>query len=303
MQELLKSIPILELQPLFSTTRQQRSPAAACGSKAMLRTALDFLIRSGGVYLGESVLLTRMPRDVLKQPFWFSFADVSRDPTRGIVYARHGFNDSSAAATTKGYYFREILESSRSEGRTCVSVDSFNLKRGAAAGVISHHDETGNECVALDSNLYPRDIWDAETPFAELARWLFYGKRRPQRPQQWVEQRGSSSIPRIMHCTWFKSKKKLYISQFSFHFFLSVLSALYVGGFEHVYVHGDEEPTGKWWKKLAAEENVTFVKVDRPNTVYQQVVGETRSSHLSNVLRSARSFAFLHLPPNSARFS
>lgn len=243
----------------------------------MLRTALDLLALAGGVYLGENVLLTRMPRDVLRQPYWFSFADVSGDPTRGIVYVRHGFNDTS----TRESYFRKILSSAKDHSHTCLSVDSFN-EREAARSV-------GNECVALDSNLFPRDIWGAETAFAELARWFFYGQRRPRR----VERGRGEPIPRIMHCTWFKSKKKLYTSKFSFHFFLSVLSALYVGGFEHVYVHGDEEPTGQWWGKLMAEENVTFVRVDRPVTVYQQVVGETRPSHLSNVLRSAQSDVFM----------
>nr|KAG5708630.1 hypothetical protein BaRGS_034847 [Batillaria attramentaria] len=106
----------------------------------MLNTALGFLSQNGGVFLGENVILTKVPADIDRKPFWFSFSKSSSDVTR---------------------------ESNR----------------------------------------------------------------------------------------------------FQFLHFLSVLSALHVGGFEHVYVHGEVRPEGRWWDELN-EENVTFVRLEKPEAHY-----------------------------------
>jgi hypothetical protein len=42
----------------------------------------------------------------------------------------------------------------------------------------------GSDCVAMDNvNLYPRDIMTSSTPFSELARWVFYGRRGKMVPK------------------------------------------------------------------------------------------------------------------------
>ena len=65
-------------------------------------------------------------------------------------------------------------------------------------------------------------------------------------------------------------------------YLLGILSALYVGGFEHVYVHSDVEPAGKWWSDLK-NENVTYVPLEKPDLVFQQKV--TFQSHFSDISR------------------
>ena len=61
-----------------------------------------------------------------------------------------------------------------------------------------------------------------------------------------------------------------------------MLSALYVAGLKQVYVHGDVEPTGRWWTELRTE-NVTFVRVQTPETVFQQRVD--LPAHASDIVR------------------
>ena len=60
-----------------------------------------------------------------------------------------------------------------------------------------------------------------------------------------------------------------------------VLSALYLGGFERVYMHVDRVPTGPWWESLK-KEKITVLKLQKPNFVYQQkVLGITHFSDIS----------------------
>ena len=61
-----------------------------------------------------------------------------------------------------------------------------------------------------------------------------------------------------------------------------VLSALYLGGFQHVYIHVDREPTGRWWQSLKTE-NITVLTLQRPNFVYQQKL--LLITHFSDVSR------------------
>ncbi|XP_012937066.1 uncharacterized protein LOC106011545, partial [Aplysia californica] len=68
-----------------------------------------------------------------------------------------------------------------------------------------------------------------------------------------------------------------------FNAYMSVLSALYVGGFERVYVHGNIHPSGEWWDRLK-DENVTFVEMDAVETVFQQ--GVASPAHNSDIIRT-----------------
>ncbi|KAL8577199.1 hypothetical protein ACOMHN_061326 [Nucella lapillus] len=61
-----------------------------------------------------------------------------------------------------------------------------------------------------------------------------------------------------------------------------ILSALHVAGLDHVYVHGDVEPWGPWWNELRTQ-NVTFVRLDPPATVFEQTIEVP--AHISDVVR------------------
>ena len=166
-------------------------------------------------------------------------------------------------------YLKEVVSAPAS----CVSEKFYNALDDPAA---RHH----YRCISITSQLFPRDIMQAQTPFAELVRWLLYGRRSPVV----VPQDPGNLIPRITHYVRFeddaderKEGKKL-----RFDRFLSVLSALYLGGFERVYMHVNKAPHGGWWDELAGE-NVTVVPMDKFQSVFQNEIKVIQ--HVADVAR------------------
>ncbi|KAK7479372.1 hypothetical protein BaRGS_00029364 [Batillaria attramentaria] len=247
--ELVESLPILEMHQLPS--------GFSCESTNLLMTALHFLSQSGGVYIGENTILTRYPEDPERSPLWSACSNSSYPAEYTVMFARGALNTSEK---------ERYLKSVPSSEKTCSMADSNQPTPTQRP-----------ECLTLDKTIFPRDFLNADTPFAEFARWLFYGRRAPNQ----VETEGAP-IPRISHYVRFKTLNRRYRDELTFQHFLSVLSALYIGGFEHVYVHGDAEPVGPLWEELL-KENVTFVEVVAPRTVYQREIRVTE--HRSDVTR------------------
>ena len=248
----------MELQQIFPMD---------CASSSVVNTTLAFLSAQGGVYIGQSLLLSRPPSG--NNSFVFSVSKTSSSPARGIILTTQGFNES-----TQQGYIRDILLSTSPK---CASVELYNEK--------GLSDDESSWCIEINETnaLHPRDILDSETPFAELARWLFYGKRAPLV----VPQNLGSLIPRISHYIWLESGEgSLFEGPEGFSRFLSSLSSLYVAGFEHVYLHVERAPRGRWWEALAGE-NVTVVHVQRPRSVYQSRINVVE--HASDVARLVRS--------------
>ena len=259
MQELAKSVPDLELQQI---------PSMDCESgSALMNTTFKFLSAQGGVYIGQSLILSRPPPST-NDSFVFSVSTKTSfsSAARGIIFASQGFNES-----TKQEYVRDILLSPASS--KCVSIDSYNDK-------MANEDES-SWCIDVNETnpLHPRDILHTDTPFAELARWLFYGRRSPLVVRPAID----SLIPRVSHYIWMESGEgSLFEGPQGFSRFLSVLSSLYVAGFERVYLHVETTPRGYWWDALAGE-NVTLVHVQRPRSVYQSRISVVE--HASDVAR------------------
>ena len=150
-QELKQSFANLEVHKIDS-----KHP---CGSRQLLVSALDFLQQHGGVYIGESVILTRFPTDALHKPFWFALSDrMGPNTTQGIIIVKKGFGLAKKAE------YSELMSSTKGP---CSSVKSYD--------VLGAH--TGAACILALDKMHPRDVWDRKTPFGELARWLYYGKR------------------------------------------------------------------------------------------------------------------------------
>ncbi|KAH9487503.1 hypothetical protein Btru_074466, partial [Bulinus truncatus] len=89
-------------------------------------------------------------------------------------------------------------------------------------------------------------------------------------------------IPAISHTILLNPAKDKPVNV-TFSHYLSILSALYLGGFQRVYIYGDTKPSGDWWDRLA-NENVTFVHIEEVETVFQQEVKVY--AHQSDILRS-----------------
>ena len=112
--------------------------------------------------------MTRFPRNATHEPLWFAFANTLSEEvpaTQGVVFAAQGFGP-----TEQPEYARALLS-----GRNkCGSVQDYDrLRAGTAAGL-----PATSPCVVLTHNLFPRDVWSADSPFAEFARWLYYGRRK-----------------------------------------------------------------------------------------------------------------------------
>ena len=149
-QELKQSFPNLELQKV-QTTHQ-------CGSRQLLAANVALLERRGGIYLGENVILTRFPAQALRNRFWYAVSEGKS--THGIIVAGQGFD-----GPTKDRYQRAVWWANGG----CGTIDSYNLQ--GVAGTV------GPPCLLVTEDVFPKDVWATETAFAELARWLFYGKR------------------------------------------------------------------------------------------------------------------------------
>ena len=210
-QELKRSTANMEL-------RRVEGP---CGTAQLLGTMLKTLSEAGGVYIGEGVVLTRVPEVFASHtPFWFAFSETPGDVTRGIVWANRGVDEAARG---------DLLRNITSGKPSCDAVASFDTRSPTSV------------CVTVDDSLAPRDLRKGRTAFAELARWLFYGSRRTLA----VVNGSAEAIPRLSHYVWLTSDKSaLYGKDLAFSQFLSILSALYVGGFERVWVHGNSEPRG-----------------------------------------------------------
>ncbi|XP_070204145.1 uncharacterized protein [Littorina saxatilis] len=264
--ELKQSVPGLTLKPLHDS---ERSP---CVSGQFLHTALSLLRQTGGVYVTSNVILSHVPPELQRQTLWSAFAGHpgASDLSRGVIIASKGFGDKLETD-----FIRHV---SSTNAATCVSPKNYEFPRAEPTS------DVRIRCVFISDGqrlerVYPKDIMDAKTPFAELSRWLFYGTRAPLLPKT-----VPNSIPRISHMVWISPNNSSKSEHLQFDQYLSILSALHVGGFHHVYVHGTVGFSGEWWERLNTE-NVTFVYVEDPQTVFQQKV--VKLAKKSNILRNA----------------
>ncbi|XP_059144261.1 uncharacterized protein LOC131931468 [Physella acuta] len=222
--------------------------------------AVDFSLEQmasnkvGGVYVGERAVLTHVP-DTWKTGKYFTYQKQGSSSSEDmIVFVKHGIDGKTESDIKQ---FKNNVLSQKME---CLTPEQF--------------ENQTSPCVVMSNQLYPENIINSSTSFSALLRWLCYGQT----------ERGDDSsdlVPLINHVIFLNPKPGNPV-EWNFEKYISVLSALYVGGFERVYVHGDTEPSGKVWERLK-KENVTFVYVDQPTSVFQQDVKGLE--HRSDILR------------------
>ena len=191
-QELKQSVPNLVLKPVVSDH--------PCGSVDMLRVALRLLAVDGGIYVGERVVLTKNIDHLKFLPFWFAFSDPGKSRTSGVVFVNRGFNEHT---------LEDYVHVITANAPHCLSTDDYDRRE--------IDEENYSLCVSLTEDIYPRDIRSSDTPFAELARWLFYGRRSPFSTLHSGE---VDLIPRISHFTWMSSDDPQNSNEFKFVHYL-----------------------------------------------------------------------------------
>jgi hypothetical protein len=123
-------------------------------------------------------------------------------------------------------------------------------------------------CINMIEKFYPKDIWELESEFGQLARWAAYGERELMRPKA----NYTDLAPNIAHYIWIGNGTMDYL------WYLSVLSVLYVANVDKVYIHG-EAPRGKYWDQIA--------KNDRVKIIYRYPVTYVFNQHTSKAVYKA----------------
>ena len=94
--------------------------------------------------------------------------------------------------------------------------------------------------VTVARSLYPKDIWTLDSEVGRILRYEFYGRRDIIKPIPCYDR----LAPNIGHVIWSGG------DAMNFQCFVCVLSLLHVAKVDVVYVHGDQLPTGDYWKLL-----------------------------------------------------
>ena len=236
--------------PFFILKRMDRELKQFCSTRfrdIQTDVIVRLLDRDGGIYVGENTWLLEFP--VSKRQGDVEIA-LQRDSTEGYVILRNGM------LNRYGNSYRSLISSAGKvvKWSSCGLVK--NIYDPDPRGVV--------ECLVLEGEPYesffPMDIWELEDPFGRLARKLFYGTEVIRRPVPSYD----SLVPNIGHMIWLGGGPMDYV------FYLSLLSLLFVANVETVYVHGDVEPAGNYWKEIKNLEQTKYrVKFITRNQPFQ----------------------------------
>ena len=130
-------------------------------------------------------------------------------------------------------------------------------------------------CNVMDTaSLYPKDIWELQTNFGELARRLIYGSSDILKPKPFLP----GTIPKVVHYVWFGRQEMTFIM------YLSMLSTLFIANPEMVYIHGDGGLYGTYFEKISQDPRVILIKHQQPYYIYGHHI--VHMQHLSDILRA-----------------
>ncbi|XP_059154933.1 uncharacterized protein LOC131940301 [Physella acuta] len=267
-QELKQSLPSLELRVASKLIR--------CNTTDALDYGLDQLASSpgGGFYFGERALVTHIPKEWRSEKFFTYVTSGSNRSEQVFVLASQGHLGNGS---TLPKYKINILNRSFE----CLTLDKFNAgNNGTEFNTRGQLSQNLSPCLAVPDGIVPEDIINETSPFASLARRLFYGKSEPVAVRQGEDP--NDLIPNIGHVVSLNPQPGSPV-KFLFQHYLAMLSALYLAKIERIYVHGDTVPSGEWWDRLQGE-NITFVYADNSDSVYQQPIKVP--AHQSDILRT-----------------
>ena len=153
-------------------------------------------------------------------------------------------------------------KSTKTEHRQCLPPQDYRVSN------------PGTSCVIKRGPYHPKDAWDQSDDFSKEVNMLLYGQNTRPRPQP----SDKNLVPNIGHMFWSGE------SQVDFLFYLGCLSYLYILKVDRLYIHGDAEPSGKYWELAKQERKLTFVKITQPSLIFRKKVNVI--SHMSDVFRA-----------------
>ena len=128
-------------------------------------------------------------------------------------------------------------------------------------------------CAIKKGPYYPRNAWNRNDSFSQRVNVLLYDS--PQTPV--AEPSNTSLIPNIGHMIWFGG------GVMSFLFYLSCLSQINILKVDTLYIHGDKELQGSYWKELKTYQNVVFVKIIKSDLIFRKNIKIV--NHMADVYR------------------
>ena len=131
---------------------------------------------------------------------------------------------------------------------------------------IQENDDHQSLCFNMEKvgRLIPTDIWKCTTDLCASVHYYMYRNKEPVK----YTRHAVPVIPKIAHYVYYNK------DTIDFSFYMSVLSLLYIGNFSYIYVHCDQNLTGKNWNRLmehqAAKEKVRVILRYNTHMVYGQ---------------------------------
>ncbi|XP_059156139.1 uncharacterized protein LOC131941146 [Physella acuta] len=242
-----------------------------CNTLDAVDYVLEQLVISkvGGVFVGENAILTYTP-DILKNKSILAYSRSDEISSEKVIF----FVKQNDQTNLDVEEFKTAVHKSSLECHTPEQYDS----NAVGSNPLTDRNHS-SPCIVLSNTIYPEYIANSTSPFSAVIRSLYYGKPDRVFPKQ--TQDAADVVPLTNHLILMNPNHRQPI-EWAFEHYLSALSALYVARFDRVYVHGDTEPSGKYWNKLK-KENVTFVYIDGISSIFQQNVLEM--AHKTDILR------------------
>ncbi|XP_059144264.1 uncharacterized protein LOC131931470 [Physella acuta] len=239
-----------------------------CNTMDAVDVALEQMASNkvGGFYVGERAVLTHVP-DTWKTGKYFTYQKQGSSSSEDMIVfvnVKQGIDgkNESDIKLFKNSVLNQTIE--------CYTPEQFDNEGQSSDNV----GTMTSPCVVLPTPIFPENILNSSSPQNAFLRWLCYSDT-----QQTIDT--PELVPLINHVIYLNKNPGQPIV-WSFENYVNIISSLYLGGFERVYVHGDTEPSGKFWDRLKSE-NVTFVYVDQPYSVFQQDINVME--HKSDILR------------------
>jgi hypothetical protein len=250
--ELTEEYPFFRPQQLDNKTE----PACLSETQPNMTFISSLLSKTGGIYIHENTVLVEYPVEL-------RFHD--------LVVATNTTVDGDSTNSSGGIGIPALLACQRGLDtvgwraiKSQMEDRSLRTRRLACStidGYVQAHRKPLCLSIADMPRLFPRDIWDRNDSFGQLARTIFYGTPMILQPKPSFD----DLIPNVAHIVWLGG------GAMDFLFYLCVASMLYVAEVDIVYIHGNGPPKGHYWDLIKNNPKVHLIYRDSSKTVRRLV--------------------------------
>ena len=128
-------------------------------------------------------------------------------------------------------------------------------------------------CFVIERELFPKNIWIGDDNYRQIIRYVVYGDTDAASPYD-----SGQLSPNIAHLIWMGT------APISFKMYLCILSVIYVGQMDVVYIHVDHDIKGIYWEAIKDNPRLTILRRHSHNRyVYGKYIRDVK--HWSDVIR------------------